>query len=175
MRLWSLFAVAAVGLAATALLADDKKDEKFSDQEFVKKAAGTGLFEVREGQLALRLGRSADARQLAQNIVNDHIRANQELMALVSRKGWIMPRAMSDEQVDLFNRLARLQGAEFDKTFLDQQLKAHEKAVELFEQASKECQDPDLKAWAAKTLPTLRQHLETARKHSPGGAGGQDK
>ena len=169
MQKLSLFAMAAVALAASALLAQDtKKDEKFSDQEFVKKAAGSGLFEVREGQLALSMASSPDVRQFAQRIVNDHTRANQELLALVSRKGWTMPRAMSNEEVDMFNRLARVQRAEFDKSYVDQQTKAHEQAVELFDRASKECQDPDLKAWAAKTLPTLREHLELARKIAGG-------
>ena len=169
MQKLSLFAMAAVALAASALLAQDtKKDEKFSDQEFVKKAAGSGLFEVREGQLALGMAGSPDVRQFAQRIVNDHTRANQELLALVSRKGWTMPRAMSNEEVDMFNRLARVQRAEFDKSYVDQQTKAHEQAVELFDRASKECQDPDLKAWAAKMLPTLREHLELARKLAGG-------
>jgi putative membrane protein len=54
-------------------------------------------------------------------------------------------------------------GADFDKAYMDMMVKDHEKDVKEFEEASKDAEDSDLKAWAAKTLPTLQHHLEMAK------------
>ena len=170
MRKWGLLAVAAVGLSATALLADDaKKEGAFSDKEFVAKAAVSGKFEVKSGELALRSGQSADVKKFAQHLVTDHTKANQELMTLASRKRWELPTALDGKHQEMMTRLSAARGAEFDKSFMEVQVKEHEKAVALFEQASKQAQDPDLKAWATKTLPKLREHLDMARKGPKGG------
>src|SRR5581483_7383681 len=162
MRLGTLFTVAALGLTAAAVLADDTKrgDEKLTDQQFIAKATSGGMFEVKSSQLALQMGTSANVKRFAQQMVTDHTKANQELSALLARKGLQAPAAMDEKHLEMVNKLAKLQSNEFDKAYWDMQLKAHEKTVELFENAAKNLQDRDLKSWAAKTLPTLREHLQ---------------
>src|SRR5262245_8097359 len=44
----------------------------------------------------------------------------------------------------------------------------HEKAVELFTKQAESGQDPDLKQFAEKTLPTLKDHLQQAQKVEAG-------
>jgi putative membrane protein len=168
MRLGTLFTLAALGLTAAAVLADDTKrgDEKLTDQQFIAKATSGGMFEVKSSQLALQMGTSANVKRFAQQMVTDHTKANQELSALLARKGLQAPAAMDEKHLEMVNKLAKLQSNEFDKAYWDMQLKAHEKTVELFENAAKNLQDRDLKAWAAKTLPTLREHLQMAQRMS---------
>ena len=61
------------------------------------------------------------------------------------------------------SKLTNLSGAEFDRAYTDEMVQAHQRAVQLFEDVSHTAGDPDLKAFAAKVLPTLRHHLEMAQ------------
>jgi len=60
-------------------------------------------------------------------------------------------------------KLARMEGADFDREYMKGQLSDHEEAVTLFENESKNGSDNDLKDWAGKTLPTIKHHLEMVR------------
>src|SRR5262245_34765367 len=129
MRFWTLFTVAALGLAAAVLADDTKKGEKLTDAQFIAKAAVGGMFEVKSSQLALQRGTAPSLKTFAQQMVTDHTKANQELMTLAARKGWQVPTALDEKHLDMLNKLARLQSSEFDTAYWDMQLKAHEGAV----------------------------------------------
>jgi putative membrane protein len=62
------------------------------------------------------------------------------------------------------DKLAKLSGKAFDKEYADAMVKDHETDAAEFEKASKTAQDPDLKAWAAKTLPFIQDHLKMAKE-----------
>jgi len=156
--------VVAAALTAAALPAFGQKDDKLADKDFVAQAASGGQFEVKSSQLALQKSTNTDLKTFASQMVNDHSKANQELMTLASRKGWAIPQAMDAEHTEMLNRLGKMQSTDFDKAYGDIQLKEHEKAVALFGQAAKDAQDNDLKAWAARTLPALREHLQMAQR-----------
>ena len=53
-------------------------------------------------------------------------------------------------------------GQQFDTEYMQAMVKDHKSAVESFEKASKEAKDADVKAFATKTLPTLKHHLSMA-------------
>jgi len=61
------------------------------------------------------------------------------------------------------DQLSGLKGAEFDRAYMAHMVEDHEKDVKAFEQESQSGQDPEVKAWAAKQLPTLREHLSQAK------------
>jgi putative membrane protein len=96
-------------------------------------------------------------------MVTDHGKANEELKALASSKGVELPADLDAKHKSVHAKLAKLSGAEFDKEYVAEMLKGHKKAVSDFEKASKSAKDPELKAFAEKTLPTLRHHLERAQ------------
>jgi putative membrane protein len=162
MRTWTLLAAAATLLTA-ALIPAQQRDDKFTDKAFVAKATSAGQFEVMSSELALQKSTNTDLKSFAQQMVNDHTKANQELTSILTRKGLAAP-PMDQECVDTLNRLSKLQSYDFDREYGKVQLKAHDEAVELFAKASKECQDADLKAFATKTLPTLKEHQQMARR-----------
>ncbi len=184
MRRLSLFALAAVGLTAAGLLAQQPRqhattgDEKFSDKTFVEKAAVGGMFEVKSSQLAQQMASSPNVKTFAARMITDHQKANQELMALARQKGWQVPTALDQKHQEMLTQLRQGQGGgtgpagdRFDRAYMEIQVKAHDKTVELFEKAAQECKDADLKAWAAKTLPTLKEHQQMARQMSERGTG----
>jgi len=84
-------------------------------------------------------------------------------MSLASSKGMTLPTALDEKQQQEVTKLSAMSGAEFDRAYSKMMLKDHEKDVKEFERESTSGKDPDLKAFAGKTLPTLQEHLKMAR------------
>jgi putative membrane protein len=143
------------GSAATPLTNDDLK--------FVNAAAQGGMLEVELGSKAAQMGTSADVKTFGNHMVTDHSKADAELKALAMRKGVSMPTQLDSDHLKKVNELTKLSGAKFDSEYAKDMVDDHEEDVSEFEKASKDLKDPDLRQWAASTLPTLKSHLEMAK------------
>ena len=93
-------------------------------------------------------------------MIEDHSNANSELKALAAKKGITLPADVTEDQKETYDKLSKLSGAEFDKEYVAAMVKAHEKAVDLFKEQSDDGKDADVKAFASKILPKLKEHLE---------------
>ena len=133
------------------------------DRDFIMDTAMSGLAEVELGRWAAQKGSSDAVKQFGQRMVDDHSKANTELMQLASNKGITLPTALDEKHQKDVSKISKLTGADFDKAFSKMMLDDHEKAVKEFEKESTRAADADLKAFATTTLPTLREHLELAR------------
>jgi putative membrane protein len=100
---------------------------------------------------------NTQVKQFAQMMVSDHTGANTELMALASAKGITLPI-----QETKFAEKWSKKNDEIDEDYIEEMVSDHEDAVKLFEKATKS-KDPEIAAFAAKTLPKLQQHLTTAK------------
>jgi len=139
-----------------------------STEEFVKKVAISDMMEIQSSQLALSRQPDADTKPFAEQMVKDHEGTSRELKSLVNSgkvKGPLPTSLDADHQKKL-DELKSKSGKEFDRAYDQMQLQAHEEAVALFEQYSQAGDNPDLKTWAAKTLPHLKEHLAMAKKLS---------
>jgi putative membrane protein len=137
--------------------------QALTDQTFVKKAVVGGLAEVQLGKLAVEHAASPDVKQFGQRMVDDHDQANRELMAVVESKGITVPTALDRKHQEAVDRFAKLQGTAFDRTYIQHMVKDHEADVRLFRTEAQQGKDPELKRWAANTLPTLEEHLRIVR------------
>ncbi len=155
----SALAAALVWFAAPAVAQDTPKDD---DVTFVLTAASSGTWEVQSGQLAEGRSKSEEVRTFARRLVEDHAKGNKELMDVASKKGIKLPPGMVRKHADKLTALANA-GQDFDKQFAMAQVAAHEEAVTLFEREAKDGKDADLKAFAEKNLPTLKDHLKMAQ------------
>lgn len=134
------------------------------DQEFVTKAAQGGLGEVQLGQLAGQNAASADVKSFGQMMVTDHGQANTELQTLAQSKGVTLPTSPNEEMTQLHHKLMSLSGAEFDKEYMKAMVEDHQKDLEEFQKASTAAMDPEVKAFAAKNVPVLQKHLDSAKE-----------
>ena len=150
--------------ATTSTMAMPSVSLQQSDQDFVMKAAQGGLAEVAMGATGLQKAANADVKAFAQRMVTDHGNANSELTQLAATKGVTLPTDIGAEHKAAADHLGTLSGAEFDKAYMMHMVDDHEKDVKEFETAAQSAQDPELKAWAAKTLPTLQDHLKMAKE-----------
>ncbi|MFO1057242.1 MAG: DUF4142 domain-containing protein [Dongiaceae bacterium] len=129
-----------------------------SDQTFVHQAAVAGMAEVAEAQLALDKAKSDEVKQFAQRMIDDHTKANDQLKQLAAAKQITLPAALDAKHKAEQARLEKLSGAAFDHAYIQNQVKAHQQAVALFRTESETGGDPELKQFAAQTLPILQQH-----------------
>jgi putative membrane protein len=127
---------------------------------FAMEAAQGGLAEVQLGRLAVEHATNPAVKQFGQQMVDDHSKAGNELMQLAARKQMQLPTDVSAEQKETMTKLSKLSGADFDKAYVDAMVDDHEHDVKDFQAQANEGQDADLKAFAAKTLPTLQHHLQ---------------
>lgn len=130
------------------------------DRTFLMQAGQLSMMEVELGRLAVKRGSSAGVKQYGQQMVEDHTRANQELMQLAMQKKVELPTEMSTQNTGLIDRLSGLSGKSFDTAYKQAMIDSHNQAIALFEAQSKQGQDPQLKAWATQKLPNLQAHLE---------------
>lgn len=133
------------------------------DKEWVVNAGMAGLAEVQMGNLALQQASSADVKSFAQRMVTDHSKSNAELAQLATTKGLALPTELDNEHKGALDHLTSLSGAEFDKAYMKHMVEDHQKAVAHFQTGSTSASDPDIKAWAGKTLPTLQEHAQLAQ------------
>jgi len=135
-----------------------------ADAEFITLAGSGGLLEVQSSQWAQQKASSDEVKRFAQQMGDDHNKANQEMAALLGRKGMGVPRQLTTCHAAILQCLSEATGPKFDAEYVTGQVGAHVEAVALFEAYSKSGQDQELKAWATKTLPTLKHHKEMACK-----------
>ena len=131
--------------------------------DFVTQAGIAGLYEVRAAEEAQRRAKTAEIRAFADEMVNDHEKANQELRTLAEKREWKLPAALDAKHQGLLDRLRKLEGSKFEAEYAQQQLQAHQEAVALFKAQSEGGTDSELKAWAGEKLQTLQVHLKHAK------------
>jgi len=160
-------ALAALALFTVAVAEDTKradKDAKDIDQDFSYKACAAGLAEVNLGRIAAKHASDKKVKEFGQKMVDDHEKANKELIDLANKKNLKLASRMDAEHDKLSDKLAKVSGSDFDREYMAGQVKDHEEAVALFEKQAKDGKDKDLKGWADKKLPTLRDHLKMAKE-----------
>ena len=137
------------------------------DREFVEEHLAMGNAEVELGRLAQDRATHPDVKAFAQTMVRDHQAAGEELRRIANNANANIQSTMDtdahEELTDLREEMSKLTGREFDRRYIDEMIDDHQEAVNDLEDKAENASHPEVKAWAAKTLPTVRQHLERAR------------
>jgi putative membrane protein len=129
------------------------------DRDFITKASADGHKEIELARIAEQKATSPAVKTLASRIHKDHTQADQELKSLAQSKGVTLP-APPDHKAET----ARLEkDANIDRTYSNMMVADHKRAIALFERASMS-KDADVKAFAEKTLPALREHLKLSQE-----------
>lgn len=145
------------------------KNSKLSaaDMHFVKEAAAGGMAEVELGQLATEKASSPDVKKFGQRMVDDHSKANDQLKQIAVDEGVPLPAKLSAKDQATKDRLSKLSGDAFDKAYMSDMVNDHKTDIAAFRNESKTGKDPQVKSFAADTLPTLEDHLKNAQKVAP--------
>lgn len=151
-----VFAAATCGLASAPAFAA-ANDAIFADQ-----AARGGKAEVQAGHLAQQKGASSQVKQFGQTLVQDHTQGNQQLEQIARQENLSLPTRPSEDQMSQAKKLEGLSGRQFDRQFLQDQVKDHRKDIGLYQREAQTGKDGALQAYAQQSLPMLRKHLQIA-------------
>lgn len=138
---------------------EELKTSDDDDAEFAVKAASGGMMEVELGRMAQEKSQNQAVKDFGAMMVKDHSKANEELKALAASKNIILPATLGEDHQKHVDELAKLSGKEFDKKYVSMMVDDHKEDVDDFKEAAVSAKDPEIKAFAEKTVPTLQEHL----------------
>jgi putative membrane protein len=133
-----------------------------STPDFIKEAAVSDMFEVQSSELAQQKATDQATKDFAAHMIKDHSKTTSDLTSLV-QSGKVkadIPAKLDSAHQSMLDKLKSLNGADFTKQYRSDQESGHKDAVSLFKRYSDGGDNPELKAWAAETLPTLEDHLK---------------
>jgi putative membrane protein len=142
----------------------DATKPSHADTKFMKESAVGGLLEVQLGQLAKQNSVSESIQQFGRQMVNDHGKANEELKSLAAAEGITLPSQLDAKHTKQLQRLQKLVSPEFDREYMKMMLEDHKKDIKAFQHEAQKGDDPEVKAYAQRTLPTLRAHLSMVQQ-----------
>lgn len=137
---------------------DNKNNEK--DSQFLVDAAEINREEISLGKLAQKKGNSSQIIELGKMMEDEHTKSLADLTALAQTKNISLPTSQTENGKLAYNKLNEKSGNDFGKEYSSLMVNGHKDAIALFEKASTDCTDSDIRAWAASLLPALRTHLD---------------
>ena len=143
--------------------ANYNSNSAFSEENFWITAAEVGIAEVEMGKLAARKAQNPEVKKFAQMMITDRSKANLELKAAAGKKKVKLPDTYGPNQKSTIDELNRLTGADFDREYVQAIIDGHTADISLFEDQSEDDSDPEAKAFAAKSLPVLKKHLDAIK------------
>jgi putative membrane protein len=160
-RLGLALTTAALALMASAGVAQTSLSD--TDRQFIEQAAEGGHAEVSMGQSAAKSENPA-VSAFGKQMIADHTKVADELKALAASKNVTLPDGPSVKQKAEIKLIDAGDNDKFDERYAKHfGVNAHKDTIKLFEDAAKNAKDPEVKAWAEKTLPGLKHHLEMAQ------------
>jgi putative membrane protein len=136
-----------------------------STPDFVKNVARSDMYEIEAGKIASEKGQSEAVKEFGRHMVEAHSKTSEELKGIVQAEKLDseLPTRLDKKHRNMIDALNDAKPEDFDKTYAKQQVKAHKKAVELFDEYAEAGDNAALKQFAANTLPTIKQHREQAK------------
>jgi putative membrane protein len=150
-------------------VAEEQNEAKFDstkmddDAEWAVAIADGGMLEVKLGELAQTNASAASVKDFGMMMTKDHGAANSEFEKLAEKYNISLPTTLSEKSQKMYDDLASKKGADFDKAYVSDMKDDHEEDIEMFQKEADNGKNADLKAFAMKTLPTLKHHLETVK------------
>ena len=138
--------------------------ENDNGMKFLMEVAEMQLELISLGKLAQQKGNTPHVKELGKMMEMDHGKTLAELTTLAQSKSISIPTAVTEDSKDAHEKLNEKTGNDFGKAYANMMVEHHEDAIELFEKASTDSNDPEIKAWATEKLAGLRTHLEHAKK-----------
>lgn len=136
-------------------------DKESSD--FAVKAADAGMLEIALGKLAQEKAMSPRVKDFGAMMVRDHSKAGDELKSIATSKNITLPDSVGTDYKKHIDDMSKMSGKDFDKHYIDMMVSGHKDVSDMFQSASSNLTDPDLKTFATNTLPTIKMHLDSAQ------------
>jgi putative membrane protein len=131
---------------------------------FVSNAAQSDMYEIQAAQIAQQKSKNPDVKKFASEMIKDHTKLSSEMKPLITKAGQTPPTDLDQRRKGFLDNLKAADAGAFDKTYMDQQVAAHDEALTLMQGYAKDGGDAGLKAAAAKAVPTVQHHSDMAKQ-----------
>jgi putative membrane protein len=134
-------------------------------RDFVQAAAQTDEFEIMEATTALAQSHDAQVRSFAQAMIQAHRQTTADLKQAVAKAGLEQPKSgLSGDHSAFLAALQSQRGADFDRTYLKQQMLGHHSALAVMQGYAASGDDPTVRQVAIAAVPILTSHLQMLEK-----------
>jgi putative membrane protein len=151
-------------LFGTALGAFGQAALSPSDKAFINQAGIGGTEELQLSMLVPKYSSDPDVKRFARRMLDDHSAAAAELKAIVGHKNVSPPDDIMDPEHSMLKSQLQDAGAAFDQMYISAMVKDHQQTVALFQAEAAKGGDSDIKAFAARHIATIQQHLAEAQR-----------
>jgi putative membrane protein len=149
---------AAVGTTSAATLGSH------DTAAFVSNAAQSDMYEIQAAKIAEQKAKDPEVKAFARKMITDHTKLSNEMKPLIAKAGQTPPADLDQRRKGFLDNLKATPAADFDKSYIDQQVAAHDEALTLMQGYAKDGSDPGLKAAAGKAAPIVQAHDDMANK-----------
>lgn len=132
--------------------------QKLGDAQFLVDARSYNILEKKMAELAMTSGYAADIVNMAKGNLDDHKELEDELEELARKEKIKLPASMDERHLSVYNSLAGLDRAEFDKQYLRTLKQVNEENTNRYLDMATEAHDADVRAFAARHLDVFRSH-----------------
>ncbi len=133
-----------------------------NDPTFLVTAASANMLEIEAGRLAVQNAANAEVKRYGQMMIDHHTAASKELMTVARQLNTEIPNVLLAPHQAMLDKVKGKTGTAFDEDYMDMMEASHKMTIAMFEAKSNNAENQAVKAFATKTLPTLRAHLEAA-------------
>jgi putative membrane protein len=136
-----------------------------ADQKIVMDMARANIAEIEAGKLALSKSQDDQVKSFAQQMIDDHTKALADVQSVAQARGVTLPTAPDSKHKAMAAKMEKLSGDAFNRQYMKQAgVSDHKTVLSMLQKNQKSAKDPDVKALAAKMLPTVEQHLKAAQQ-----------
>lgn len=146
------------------------QSETPSDAEIAAIVVAANQVDINAGKLAEKQASSAEVKAFGERMVTDHSAVNEQATALVTKlnvepKENDLSKSLKADGAKTLDKLRQLKGAEFDKAYIDNEVKYHQAVLGVIDKTLlPNAQNEDLKALITKVRPAIEAHLEHAQQ-----------
>lgn len=131
-----------------------------SDVKYVTQSAQGLMSELKLGALAQERAGDQRVKDFGKQMVTDHGNDLQELKRLAAQKRVRLPHTMNHDQLKEADKLNKLSGKEFDREYVNYEVKDHRGDIQDQHGEISKTADPELKQFASKELETVSGHKQ---------------
>jgi putative membrane protein len=139
---------------------------------FVSNAVQGNMYEIDAAKIAEQKSKNPDVKKFAKMMITDHTKLGAEMKPVIAKSGQTAPTDLDQRRKGMLDNLKAASAADFDKTYMDQQVAAHDETLTLMQGYAKDGSDAGLKAAAAKAVPVIQKHDDMAKQVQAKVAGG---
>jgi putative membrane protein len=133
------------------------------DKAFMTMAAQADMTEAHLGQMAESQASKSQVKDFGQKLTHDHTDAYVQLTALAVKTRNAIPKGIDVRKISAIEQLMKAKGARFDRQFVQDEIRDHQKALAEFRREAQHGQNHDVKTYASKMIPVLEDHLHEAQ------------